>query len=294
MVENKNKECFIIMPITIPEPMQDKYRDGKDHFQHVLDCLFMPAVEKAGYTPIPPKAEGSDLIHANIIKNLETTDLVLCDMSVLNPNVFFEFGIRTALDKPVCIVKDELVGKVPFDTTILNYHEYKSSLELWESTTEVEKLTEHIEISAKNSKGKNTLWKYFGLKSKAAPYEAEPGVEGQMDYIKLQLDLINRRLDKTERKDESLLEGYVRKHKFEMIQRIIEHFREILRGLAITMDGMEYDEDIKNFVLHTNSPVPPDVQNHLVEYAGEYGYSVSFFPRSKSLNLQKKVRDKDR
>ena len=49
---------------------------------------------------MPPTASGSDLIHAKIIKNLETADLVLCDMSALNPNVFFEFGMRTALNKP--------------------------------------------------------------------------------------------------------------------------------------------------------------------------------------------------
>jgi len=45
------------------------------------------------------------LIHAEIIRNIENADLVLCDMSCLNPNVFFEFGIRTSLNKPVSVVK---------------------------------------------------------------------------------------------------------------------------------------------------------------------------------------------
>ena len=115
-------ECFIIMPITTPEAMAPLYGGDKDHFQHVLDHLFKPAIEKAGLTPVPPAAEGSDVIHAEIIKNIEKADLVLCDMSCLNPNVFFELGIRTAVDKPVCMVKDELTPKVPFDTGIINHH----------------------------------------------------------------------------------------------------------------------------------------------------------------------------
>ena len=136
----KEQECFIIMPITTPSTMLDNYRDGNKHFEHVLNCLFEPAVKEAGYKPIQPKAKGSDLIQAEIVKSLETSDLVLCDVSCLNPNVFFEFGMRTALNKAVCIVKDELTTHVPFDTGILNYHEYKSSIEPWELPSEIKKL----------------------------------------------------------------------------------------------------------------------------------------------------------
>src|SRR4051794_12711363 len=113
-------DCFVIMPISTPEPAL--YGGDADHFGHVFDHLFKPAIEKAGFTAIPLSAKGADLIQAEIIKKIEKSDLVLCDMSSLNANVFFEFGIRTAIDKPVCIVKDDKTPKVPFDTSILNYH----------------------------------------------------------------------------------------------------------------------------------------------------------------------------
>jgi len=90
------------MPISTPKHLVGSYSGGEDHFIHVLDHLFVPAIEKVGLNPIPPIAEGSDIIHARIIENIEKTDLILCDMSTLNPNVFFELGIRTAVDKPVC------------------------------------------------------------------------------------------------------------------------------------------------------------------------------------------------
>ena len=94
-------DCFIIMPITTPEHLVDQYKEDSDHFLHVLEHLFIPAVEKTGYTPVPPSATGSDLIQAEIISQLENADHVLCDISTLNPNVFFELGIRTAVEKPV-------------------------------------------------------------------------------------------------------------------------------------------------------------------------------------------------
>ena len=137
-------DCFIIMPISTPEDSLALYKDDNEHFSHVLDYLLVPAVEAAGFSAIPPMAKGADLIHAGIVENLEKADLVLCDMSCLNANVFFELGIRTALDKPVCMIRDDVSPRVPFDTAILNYHTYECSLAPWSLKTEIPKLTEHI------------------------------------------------------------------------------------------------------------------------------------------------------
>jgi hypothetical protein len=178
--------------------MRESYRDGPDHFRHVLQCLFKPGVEKAGYKPIPPIAKGSDLIHAEIINNLESADLVLCDMSCLNPNVFFEFGIRTSLNKPVCVVKDELTEKVPFDTVMLNYQEYKSTLEPWELDSEITKLAAHVKASAERSKGENTLWRHFGIRTAAGPYQGETGVDAKLDYLTMQMDSLRQKMDAIE------------------------------------------------------------------------------------------------
>ncbi|MCX5998275.1 MAG: hypothetical protein NTU41_01430, partial [Chloroflexi bacterium] len=91
-------DCFIIMPVSTPDSLVDKYSGDTDHFRHVLGHLFVPAIKAADLTPILPIAQGSDVIHAEIIKSLETAEFVLCDMSSLNPNVFFELGMRTAVN----------------------------------------------------------------------------------------------------------------------------------------------------------------------------------------------------
>jgi hypothetical protein len=182
-MSDKNKTCFVIMPITTPKDKLGDYQGDFEHFEHILDHLFIPAIEAAGFQPIPPVSKGSDVIQADIIKNLSSCDLVLCDMSILNPNVFFEFGIRSALDKPVALVKDNLTERIPFDTGIINYHEYNSRLDPWILKEEIPVLTEHIIDAFENSEGRNSLWKYFGITQTGEFSPGEADIGEKIDFV---------------------------------------------------------------------------------------------------------------
>jgi len=182
------ESCFVIMPITTPEKLVNNYNNDEDHFLHILDCIFIPAIEAAEFNPIRPITEGTENIHANIIKNVETADLVLCDLSIFNPNVFFELGIRTALNKPVCLVKDEQTKDLPFDVGSINCHTYNSTLKSWHLETEIDVLKNHILKSKANSKGENPLWKYYGIANIAKPVEIKGGVENKLDLLTYKVD----------------------------------------------------------------------------------------------------------
>lgn len=202
------KECFIIMPITTPPEFISSYKDDCEHFLHIMQCLFKPAVEKAGFKPILPVTQGSEIIHGEIISKIESSDLVLCDMSILNPNVFFELGIRTALNKPVCLIKDNIIEKVPFDTGIINYHVYSPDLSSWIVKNEIEKLARHISESFSKSDNFNSLWKYFGLKSIGTPPKKSGGDMEKIDYLTMQVEAIRRQLDEPlDRKSSKSLTG---------------------------------------------------------------------------------------
>src|SRR3954447_3894815 len=105
------------MPITTPVEQAGLYDNDPDHFLHVIDYLFKPAVESAGFKLIKPAFNNSQVIQGEIIRHLETADLVLCDISGWNANVFFELGIRVALDKPVAMVRDNRTSSLPFDNS---------------------------------------------------------------------------------------------------------------------------------------------------------------------------------
>jgi hypothetical protein len=191
--DQEPKTCFVVMPVTTPA-LYAEQSDDPDHFAHVLVHLFMPALESLGYQVILPSVTGSELIHAEIIKNLEQADLVLCDLSSLNPNVFFELGIRTALDRPIVLVRDSLTPQVPFDLAAINVFTYDGSLKLWVVKDEVTRLTSHIKATAKSTSGTgNPMWRYFGLTQRAGPAEIENPVEAKLDLILSELTKLNQR-----------------------------------------------------------------------------------------------------
>lgn len=177
------QKCFIIMPISIPEDRVEDYKGDADHFLHVLEHLFVPALKNVGFDPIPPKSMGSEIIQAEIIKHLSLSELVLCDISILNPNVFFEFGIRTALNKPVALVVDDKTTRIPFDTSIINFHRYNSSLDIWTIGDEINALAEHVHTSYKKTKIHNALWKYFGVAQIGVFKPEESSIGDKIDLL---------------------------------------------------------------------------------------------------------------
>lgn len=163
--------CFVIMPITTPPERVELYDGDPDHFLHVIDYLFKPAIEQAGYEIIKPAFNNSEVIQGEIIRNLETADLVLCDISGWNANVFFELGIRVALDRPVALIRDTRTPSIPFDNAPVSCHQYDSRLAAWCVEAEIPKLRALIEAAGKQQQ--NALWKYFGITKRAK--ESDPG-----------------------------------------------------------------------------------------------------------------------
>ncbi|MBB1023373.1 MULTISPECIES: hypothetical protein [unclassified Dietzia] len=170
------------MPITTHDE-EAKFYEDPDHWEHVIESLFVKAVERAGFTAIRPAAQGSHLIHGQIISHLSNADLVLCDLSRHNPNVFFELGVRTSLNLPVALVRDDHTS-LPFDTSGINTHIYSSSLRGWEIEDEQERLVRHISDSASSCSGQNPLWRHFGLTIKANEPDAnESPLEAKVDLL---------------------------------------------------------------------------------------------------------------
>src|SRR5262249_17279666 len=139
-----------------------EYDNDPQHFSHVLEYLFVPAMRAAGFEPWLPRASGAELVHAEFSRALCLAEMVLVDLSSLNPNVFFELGIRTARDGPVSLVCDDKTETVPFDVGVLNYCQYSSALRVWELEKDLANLTDHLLVSASRAAGHNMFWQRFG------------------------------------------------------------------------------------------------------------------------------------
>jgi hypothetical protein len=233
----------------------------------------IPAVESAGLDAISPIARGAEIIQAEIIRNLETADLVLCDISTFNPNVFFELGIRTAVDKPVCMVKDRLTDRIPFDTASVNVHTYDPSLVSWLLEDELAKLANHCQAAISSSRGRNPLWRYFSLSTRAS-FTAEPLTPAQR--VEQQLDLVLQELRSIQRPtgaivvsagaeaDPALLDQFVSAARSFLAADGAESSRMVLGG-----DG-ELAMDLSDYIVRTGT-------RSRIETLGQaFGYKVRF------------------
>ncbi|MCP4967749.1 MAG: helix-turn-helix transcriptional regulator [bacterium] len=175
--------CFVISPISLPPHLSERYGNEDDHFRHVIDNILLPSVEAAGLVPKSPIRDGSENIQAAVIKDLEDADLVLADLSTLNANVFFELGIRTALDRPVCLVWDGY-DRLPFDSGTINTHQYEPPPSYNLSIT-IAAIALHIRSTLSNTESRNEVWKYFGS---SQPLETSTGLNAQDAELAAKID----------------------------------------------------------------------------------------------------------
>jgi len=197
--------CFIAMPITTHPAEAELYGDV-GHWEHVMEALFVKAIEAAGFAPIRPVAVGAHLIHGQIIHHLSRADLVLCDLSSHNPNVFFELGVRTSINLPVALVRDTHTA-LPFDLSGINTYEYKPELRGWEIEEEQRKLTDHIRDSAASCNGTNPMWKQFGLTIRAEePNAQESPLEAKIDLMGARMVALQNEVRSVRRDRVELLE----------------------------------------------------------------------------------------
>ena len=144
------------MPISLREPWRDEYDQNDDHFLEVYEGLLSKAVIKAGFNPLRPITEGSDIITNDIIKKIMTSEMVLCDISTTNANVLYELGVRTGANKPVALVSDTHDG-LPFDIQAISIKLYNKSLRSTIVEGDIEKIASHILETYKGSDDGNPV-----------------------------------------------------------------------------------------------------------------------------------------
>ena len=114
IMENTNF-CFVIQPI----------RDNK--YDKRYEDVFMPAIQNAG---LAAYRVDKDSAVRNIIdeieKKISMSTLCLADISIDNPNVWYELGYAFALGKDVVMVCDEERKTFPFDISHKSIIPYKT------------------------------------------------------------------------------------------------------------------------------------------------------------------------
>lgn len=123
-------KVFVIMPFT--DDFFESYEMIKEHFNE--DFEFSHAGEE----------DNQQNILADIISPIYSADIVLADLTGLNPNVMYELGIAHSFNKKTIMITRDGLGSLPFD---LNQYRAK------DYSTHFKKFYDLITYLAKNLKG---------------------------------------------------------------------------------------------------------------------------------------------
>lgn len=130
-LEKHRPHVFVVMPFGVKEvgaPSGSRQAVSAD-FDHIYRELFEPALQLAGCRPFRADQEpGAGDIRTDMFFELATADFVLADVSVLNPNVFYELGIRQGVAERGVILVNGGWGKRPFDIAPDRAFGYRGSL----------------------------------------------------------------------------------------------------------------------------------------------------------------------
>ena len=100
------------------------------------------------------------------------------------------------MNKSISLIKDELTASIPFDTSIINYHEYHSALNAWEIDKDISDLSKHLKESIEKSGESNSLWNRFGFSIQAEPMKTNGSVEGKLELLSFQIEGLSRQFEK--------------------------------------------------------------------------------------------------
>jgi hypothetical protein len=107
--EDARKTCFVITPIGSAASPTRRSTDG------LLAAAIRPVLEDLGYDVVAAhEIAASGSITVQVIQQLIDADLVVANLTELNPNVMYELAMRHAMRKPVVSIAREGTP-LPFD-----------------------------------------------------------------------------------------------------------------------------------------------------------------------------------
>jgi hypothetical protein len=114
---NTSSLCFVVMPYGT-KPLNDGSGRTFD-FEKVYRAIIERAVRGAGLDPRRADHEKtSGVIHIDMFKSLRDNAIVLADLSLENPNVFYELGVRHVMSSKGTVLICREGSTLPFDVRL--------------------------------------------------------------------------------------------------------------------------------------------------------------------------------
>ena len=98
-----------------------------EEFVAVYTQFIKPLLEDVGFkVDRADDIESQQNILRDVVEKIDTSDLIVADLTSANPNVFYELGLAHALKKPV-ILMTQSIDDLPFDLKSYRHLEYSTN-----------------------------------------------------------------------------------------------------------------------------------------------------------------------
>lgn len=153
------KTCFVVTPIG------DENTSIRRHIDGIIDQAIIPAIGGKFEVKVAHREYEIGSINDRIIQNIYNSDLVIANLTGLNPNVMFEIAIRYSFGKPAIVIAEKGT-KLPFDiieeNTIFYLNDPTGAAELKDN---IKKFTDKLDWN------KSTYGPIYSALNKAAEFE---------------------------------------------------------------------------------------------------------------------------
>jgi len=115
--------CFVDMPFGKKQDLASK---TEIDFDHIYNTAIKPAIKEAGLEAIRGDEERTGgIIHTAMFARLLLSEYVIADLTLANPNVFYELGIRHAAKPYTTVPIFANVHPLPFDIAMVRAIPYQ-------------------------------------------------------------------------------------------------------------------------------------------------------------------------
>ncbi|RYE46863.1 MAG: hypothetical protein EOP24_13115 [Hyphomicrobiales bacterium] len=243
------KRCFVIGPIGDPG---SEIRRNADMLYH---AVIEPVVGERYLLSRADLEQKSGMITDVIIQRVNDSDLVIADLTTLNPNVFYELGIRHAAQKPTIHIAARPT-KLPFDNA--GYSTILLDLQDWFSQSEAKRElgaqvtdTERPDFKATNPVTQAITMKAFNA-SPDTEEKAIANIGGRVAALENMVNQLRRPIASTRKSDDDVdLDAEVA-----LLASRVQDRRSQLASVVSTVEqqtGNTYSEDAVKRFIRTNT-----------------------------------------
>lgn len=182
------KKCFVVTPIGSDNSPTRRAADG------LISAVIKPTLENLGYeTHVAHEIATPGSITRQVVEHILYDDLVVANLTELNPNVMYELAVRHCVGLPV-VVLAEHGTKLPFDIsderTVFFQNDMHGAVEL------KPRLIAAIEAAQDESEPDNPVYRVAQskvMREVTQPDDAQSYLLSKLDYIESSVNELRHR-----------------------------------------------------------------------------------------------------